>query len=346
VWGFLRNVFHYATLAWGVVAGIPGDVGRALDHIFRFAASVHTLVDHLVSSVLRAAHAAILNVFSASMGLFSDIINALYRIDPFIRHKYVIPLVAWVNARIWALRNWTAARLTALALYVVSLYRKSLAYTQHMVGVERKQRIADVRAARTYALRLVAAAHAAIELEAVHGYRDGNSQRLTAIQKLTDEIAQRNPLIRALVKDFVTLLIDALGAENPLERIALQFLLREVINKLGVDRVAGDLLGRIAGPLIADPRPKNLHDVVKDLAQRVSGMENQWSDFMTDGGPEVEQAGKQWKSYTSAITDASLLAFFGAAVVDPHTWAADVAGTVGAVVNGTIDGVADLIRGV
>ena len=188
------------------------------------------------------------------------------------------------------------------------------------------------------------AALAEVQTEAATGYADGSTQRVSVITKITDELATRNPVIRGLVSDLVTVLLDLIGTENPLARIAIGLLLKEVIGKLGVDRVAGDLLGTLLGPLIADPRPRNLHDVTRDLARRVSALEGQWARYMEDGGPELDQAGREWKRYTSLATDAALLGFAALAVADPDRWASSVADTLGVAVNDTALGIAHLIR--
>ena len=193
-------------------------------------------------------------------------------------------------------------------------------------------------------LKAVAACLATVQTEAASGYKAGNRQRVSAITRITDDLASRNPVLRDLLSRTVTALLDLLAIDDPLLRLALSVLLKQVISRLGVDRVAGDLLASLIGPLAAGRDPRNLHDVADDLAARVSALEGAWARYMADGGPELDQAGRQWKELASWEMDAALLAFFGLAVADPGAWARDVADTAGTLADDTIRAVSGLIR--
>lgn len=342
--GWFRGLLHYASLAWNAIFGAARDIESALIHLWNFTASVHTLLDHLFSRVARDMLSGYLQLVITLLHGIEDLGNAVWRIWPWLFRNHINPLRLWMLDRIRALRTWTAAQIRSLRALEFSLYYQSLRYALRLVTAERTQRIKDVMAARAYALQLVKAALSTVQQQAATGYADGNRQRVSAITKITDDLVNRNPAIRGLVGDFVRVLIDVIGTENPVERAVLQFLLTRVIDRLGVDRVAGDLLGKLIGPLAGNPHPKTLHDVVMNLAQRVSAIEEREADFMASGGPEIEQAGREWKAYTGLAVDAALLAFFGDAVADPAGWASMVAGTLGVAVDDSVASVAALIR--
>lgn len=341
---FFRTLLHYAQDAWNFITGLPGDVSSAILAVWHFVASVQNMLTHIAARVIKP-------LLEGYLGLYADIIRALEdlldndsRIGPWIYATWIYPLWRAVLARIASLRAWVQRQLNILRALVFRLYLASLQYTNREVSLERKYRLDDIRMARNYSLRLVNAALAEVQREAATGYKAGNKQRVSTVQKITDDIATRNPVIKALVSDFVKLLIDFLGASNPVERIVLQLALTKIVNHLGVDKVAGNLLQALVGPLIGNPDPRNLHDVCANLAQRVSAIEGRWADYMDNGGPEQEQQGRQLKSLTSVVTDVALLGFFGLMATEPNAWATGVADTIGTVVNDSAAAAAAVIR--
>lgn len=342
--GFLNTVLGWARNAWNLIAGIPGDIGNALNHLWNFIGSLHTLVDHLFSVVSAGFDAANLGWLLWGVKSFEALVDAVQRIDGWMKRHHFNPLWAYINRRLAILKAWISFWYTRLWLLELQLYAKARAYAFQLTAAERSQRIQADKLEHAEMLKAVAQALATVQQEAASGYKAGNAQRVSVITRITDALATRNPLVKTLVSDLVRVLLDVIATENPLERAALGFLLTQVINRLGVDRVAGELLGALIGPLAANPNPGNLHDVADDLAKRVSAMEAQWAQYMTDGGPQLDQAGRDWKSLTSLGTDAALLAFFAAAVAAPDAWARDVARVAGPVVNGTIEGTVNLIR--
>lgn len=342
--GFLNTVINLAKSAWNIIAGIPSDVGNAIREVWKFIGSVHSLLSHLFGTINLALHMANLSWLLWGFYTTEAIWHALQRVSVWIRRHWLLPLWSAVLRRIAALKAWTAFWLTREYFLMLSLFAQAKAYAYRLVALERQQRIAAVNAEHAAMLRAVAQCLATVQAEAASGYKAGNTQRASVIAKIADDLANRNPVIRALVKDLVTGLLDLLAVDNPLLRLALSVVLREIIGRLGVDRVAGDLLGALMAPLLGNPNPGNLHDVTDDLARRVSALEAQWARYMTDGGPELDQAGRQYKSIASAGAQLALLAFFGLAVAAPDAWARDVADTAGTLVSDTIDGVSTLIR--
>lgn len=341
---FFRTVLHYAQVAWSVIAGIPSDVGNALSAVYKFIGAEHALWSRLFAVIGRALHAAHIDLASELLAAIGSLTLALLRVKGWIWHMFIAPVRSFLLGRIAALQRWTKGQLNLVYLRMLSLYFLALSYTDKRVSAERKDRIADVTAARAYALKLVKAAVSAIETEAQAGYRSGNSARMNTVTRITDDLVNRNPALRSIVSDLITALLDLLGTENPLLRAAVQFLLGQVISRLGVDRVTGELLRTLLGPVLGDPRPGNLHDVIEDLSKRTCALEDQWAKYYADGGAELHQAGGDYKSYASLAVNAALLGLFAGAVADPAGWATAVASTVGATVNGAAADVAAIIR--
>jgi hypothetical protein len=193
-------------------------------------------------------------------------------------------------------------------------------------------------------VRLVKAALATVDREASDGYNSQTKAREGVIAKLADDLALRNPVMKAAVKDLITLMIDAIEIDNPVIRFALAKVLQEVIGKLGIDKVAGQLMQTLINDLTGHGKPSTLEEVSADTARRIGALEDQWADFMVKGGPEIQQAGEQWKAYGSLAIDAAVGYFFYLAATNPAAWARDVNDTAGTVVNVTAEAVVDIIR--
>lgn len=342
--GFLRNLLNYAGDAWRFLAGIPGDIGSALARVWKFVASVAALLDHLISTVIKDVINAVASWVFWELQAIIELSSAVWRVAGWVIAKLINPLRAQVVAWINAVYAWARKQFAAQLALIIRLYEASLAYTRQLVAAEHAAMLKAVAAEHAAMLAAVAALHAAIEAEAAGGYNAGRRARAGVAAKLLDELAVRNPVLRALTGRLVTLIIDLAAIDNPLARLAAAVLIRQLVNRLGVDRVIGDLAARILGPFTGHARPKGLADVMGDIDGRLTALEDQAADFQLHGGPEVEQAGGEWKAITGIGTDAALLAFFALAVADPQQWARAVAGTAGAAVSDTIGSAAALIR--
>lgn len=341
---FWRTVLRYAGIAWNDVTAGVADVAKAFDSVWRFIGSLTSLVSHLYARTLKGLLAAYLYIISDMVNVITGQSAAIDRVRGWIYKYDIVPLRGFLLAVILALAKRTEQQLAALKALEFRLYFLSLTYTQQQVTIERKARIADVNAARAYAAKLVSALHASLETEASAAYNEHTKDRLSVISKIIDEIANRNPVVRKLTGEFITLLLDFTETENPVLRLALKLLLPKIIGNLGIDKPLGDLLSAMFGSVAGTPKARTIGDAVGDLAGRVSALEGQWAAFMANGGPEIEQAGEQWKGLTSLTTSAALLGFFGLAVADPSGWATAVADTVGVAVNDSAAAAASLIR--
>lgn len=254
-----------------------------------------------------------------------------------LTYGLVWPLVLDLRRRIraqWARTNKLVGEAIAFAVGVARVY----------VNQERAQRRREVHRAVAELTQRIRHLHQTIEREAASGYRTGISGRIGTASFLARIIENNNPLVRGIVSRIVAGLLDLLAVDNPVARLALGFLVKHLIDRLGVDKVAGRLLGDLLGPLAGRPRPHDLHDVIADISDRLGAIEAWEAQFMADGGPEILQAGQQWKAIAGPAGDVALLGILGLAVTHPDAFARDVTGALGVVVHDTIGAVHKLLK--
>jgi uncharacterized protein YukE len=255
---------------------------------------------------------------------------------------------AWLQRLIRKYRAQEAAQRTQADNRLYRLIWRLFAILQNMirarVAAERSAREREVAAAERKAQLELRALHQVIEREAASAYRAAYSARLSMLQRLLDLVVTLNPEVRALAGRIAGGLLDLATIDDPLARVVIGFAIRELIDHLGIDSVIGQLIDDLAGPLLGDPRPAGLHAVIADIAARLAAVEGQWAGFMADGGPQVEQAGEDWKAISSLAGDAAIVAFAGLAVADPAAWATALSDTVGVVLNDAAAAIAALVR--
>jgi len=242
-------------------------------------------------------------------------------------------LRALIEQRYWQLRHLLVRDLTYLWHQTVLI-----------VSIEARRRQRAVQHAEAQARLEVKALHQLIERQAARAYVPSWNQHLSEAARVADLVAVYNPALRGLVSDVTQGLLDLAAVDDPVARLALGFVIKHIIDRLGIDHVVGDLLQRLAAPILGQPKPRDLGMVIKDLGDRLGALESQWADFMKHGGPEVEQAGDEWRDLASPLVNVSLLALFGLAYADPSAWARDVSGTVGKLVSDTLLAAAGLIK--
>lgn len=340
---FLKTVASWAGKVLGFVAGIPGDIGAAISSVYHYVTSVHNLFSWIVGSpvVQFALHTAeSLDVFRLEINAVHDL---LARLDGWLWNHRIRPVRDQLAAAIARLRAWAVAQLAALRFLVIKLYDDAIAFADRLVTAERAARVKADQAEAAARVRGDKATLATVQQQAASGYNTGLHDRGGIVNKLLDGLANRQPEIRGLVSTLVKGIIDLEEIDNPVARLLLGRVITEVIDKLGVDQVAGQLAGRLLGPLLDHGRASDLYEVERDVSDRLGALEAQWADFMADGGPEVEQAGREWRDLTGVAQSAALLGFFALAVTDPAAWATGVADTVGTAGNAALGGIVDLI---
>lgn len=334
--GFLTDLRNWASDAFRAIFGGVSDLAGALTKLWHYITSVHNLLAWVQGVPVLSDIVNLVNFAGTVWRAYASFYRALVRIPVWILAHLIMPWVRYLQGLIAKLAAKEAADVRMLIADIIEALRVAEAYTDRQVGVERADRIRDVNAARAYALALVTALHQAVEREASSGYLEDYAKRLGLIGKITDDLAAHSPVIRQLTGVFIRGVLDLAAVDDPLIRFTLGALLTQIVNRLGVDRAAGDLLGSLLGPLIGRGRPQNLHDVMHDIDDRLSALEGNWAEFMRDGGPEVEQAGTDWKDLTSPLTDAALLGFFALIVTDPRGAATATTDTIGTVIRDTI----------
>jgi hypothetical protein len=336
-------MLHYAQSAWSIVANPGEDIATALQALWKFIGSVHILLAHIFAVVDRAVHSRHLTLSGLLLALAGDLLDALVRLKDWIWSHQVNPVRAHLSDRIGKLRRWTAAMLALEQRYAVSLYFLSLHYAWRQFTVERKARLAEVKAARAYSVKLTKAALATVQREAADGYNADRGQRESLIVRIADEIVNRNPELKGIVGDLVKFLIDALEIDDPLIRVLLNGVLIKVVDSLGIDKIMGNLLSDLIRQVTHGGKPATLQHVIADIAGRLDTLEAQQAQFMEHGGPEVEQAGDLWKSLRTIGFDIAIVGFFAQAATAPQAWATEVADTVGVVVGDTVSAVTSLL---
>lgn len=265
--------------------------------------------------------------------------NALYRLIGWNQQNVITPQLSPIRFIIVRIQATVKAAITSLRVWVTGQLRGLRAWVMALIRHERRaRRRADARVEHL-ARQLARHSLATVQREAASAYRAATPAQTSEIQRLAADLVARDPLVRDLVGRLVSGAIDLAEVDDPLLRIALGFVMKEVINRLGIEKPAGELLNSLLSSILGNGPPKNLHAVILAICQRLTAVEGQWTTFMADGGPEILQAGEEWAKLTSLTVDAGLLAFFGGMVADPTGWARDVSDVAGPVVGGAIDGI-------
>ena len=156
----------------------------------------------------------------------------------------------------------------------------------------------------------------------------------------------RNPELRDMVGVAIKAILDLVSVDDPLARIALGFVIRDLIDKLGVDKLVGNLIQDLLAPILGEPKPRNLHAVIADMGQRLVAAESFEETFTADGGSEVEQAGRLWRDITQPAAAAAIVAFTATAIVNPDGWAKTITAIAGTPANDLVTATANLFKGV
>jgi hypothetical protein len=304
----------------GVANGVSDELGDTILSGFK------TVLQHLQ------------NLVSVVENYYKAISRIIFWVDILVYHI----VKGWIDRE----RKQRIASDSALKRYLIGLIYITTQYVlvtcMRAINAERKHRERAVGSAEARAKREVKALHGVIEREAASAYRVTNDARASLIVKLLDFAADRAPEIKAITKDIAGGILDLLEVDDPILRLGLGFLIKQVIDRLGIDKGVGALISDLIDPIIGDHKPTDLHGVVLDMTKRIGALEGQFATFFQDGGAQVEQAGDDWKNITSIEGQTAIAAFTTQAVLAPATWAAEIADTVGAAANALADAAATL----
>lgn len=163
---------------------------------------------------------------------------------------------------------------------------------------------------------------------AAAGYNSVRPQQASIVQKIVDDLATDNPVVKDLVGKLASLVLDLAAVDDPIARLAAQLLITQVIDRLGVDKLAGQLLGQLGGAFLGMGQPAGLQDVTRQIAQRLNAGEAQWQQFYANGGDDIEQLGSEMRESANPLFTAGMVAYFAGAVADPAGTAAVTADVV------------------
>lgn len=330
--------------AWGAITAIRQDPQAAMTALAQYVDAVQVALDDTVVSGLRPTTLSLAEFAGAVFTVVRSLRDAVNRTAGWVWLYMIVPVWHGLDIKINTLNAQTAVKIADTRAFAYTLYLDAVRVATTLNRDERNARIADVNLARAQAQALTQALHQAIEHEAASGYAAGKGDRSGPLSALVADLHARG-LINAVVN---TLLVRAISVllttGDPALEAAVTRVISAVIKKSGLGSDLGNYLYGLIIPGQGGPEPKDLPSVVSDISHRLGAIEDWITGFMLDGGPEVKDAGRQWKTITSLTVDAALLAFFGQAVAAPEAWAREVSDTVGTVANDAASGIVALLH--
>lgn len=157
-----------------------------------------------------------------------------------------------------------------------------------------------------------------IDQRAASGYDPTLRGRASVLQKLLDTAAAHDPLVAGLVSNLAKFIIDLAGVEDPVLRIAAQLILKQVIDRLGLNTALQAMLSDLVGGVLGGGDPKTLTTIMGDIGNRLDALESGQAE-LSPLAPEADQLHEMG----TLIFDAALLGYLGAAVGDPVATAND-----------------------
>jgi hypothetical protein len=167
---------------------------------------------------------------------------------------------------------------------------------------------------------------ATIDQRAANGYDPTLRARGNLLQKLLDTVIAHDPAVSSLVGNLATFVIDLAGVEDPILRIAAQLVLKQVIDRLGLDSALKAILNDLVGGILGGGQPNTVQSIMADIGNRLDALEEGQAE-LSPLAPEADNLHEMG----TLIFDASLLAYFAAAVTDPVATANDTIDVLGAV---------------
>lgn len=270
--------------------------------------------------------------------------NAINRYMGWVQDNPIASLKTWVQRQLAGLQT----QILRLGIYLTGQIQLTAALLQRRfdtaIKAEQRARVRGDRRDRTFTRRQVRALNAAINHEAASSYRAGFNERLHGITAIIGYLAAHNDISGRVIGDAVNGVLDLASVDDPLARLALGFIMRHIVDKLGVDKLAGDAVQELLGPLLGAPRPTGLASVITDISDRLGALEGTWGQFWANGGSDIEQAGREWSALTAPLTDVALIAWLGQAVVDPTAWAREITDVTAPVLTAAKDAFTTILR--
>lgn len=338
-----RSIAHFGSGLWQGLLNLPGNVKNAATGLWHFTNQVAQGFDYVLSHPLESLSGTVQIIGDLLTGNLRAANQMAGRIEGFVHSTVPQVTRAWVMRLYRQLAAALDATEAQLARLIATTRAAAETYARHQVRLEVRARQRAITAEHGQMMAQVRAALQTVQREAASAYDGHLPGRLDAIDRLAGLLAGRQPELAGLLRLVSRGVLDLLGVEDPLARLALGFVIRRLADNAAIDRPIAALIGELAGPLLGDPRPRDLHGVIADIALRLDALEGWQQTFMADGGPEILQAGQGWASITSLTADSALLAFFGLMTADPAAWAASITDTVAAPVNDAMIAISGLI---
>lgn len=340
VWGTVEG---WARSVWNGITSTGESIADGLEALWHFVQSVYASCGWLLTGLISPGILILTTELKALFSLHQELRDALDRIAWWVDTYMIAPVRSDLLYRIANLELLMLAKFAYLTNLVLVLHLVEERHTDLLVGQERQARIADIASARAYTRALTTQLHQAIEQEAVAGYKAGQGVRTTLVQQLAQDLNVRGLLDTVTTRLLVGAIDAVMTIEDPALSAVANRIITTIIKKTGLGPALADLISKLITPGAGGAAPKDLTGVVADITHRLGVIEDWISAFMLDGGPEIEDAGKQWKTINSLVVDAALLAFFTQAVASPDVWATEVSDTVGTLANDTIGRIINLI---
>jgi hypothetical protein len=157
-----------------------------------------------------------------------------------------------------------------------------------------------------------------IDQRAAAGYDPTLAGRASLLTKLLDTVVAHEPLVANLVSDLAKFLVELAGIEDPIVRIAAQLVLKQVIDRLGLDTALHAMLSDLVGGILGGGQPKTVTDIMADIGKRLSALEEGQAE-LAPLAPEADQL----HELGTLLFDAGLLAYVAAATIAPVATADD-----------------------
>lgn len=341
--GVFSSITKWAKDVWNTFGQVGGTIETVLQSLWQFVGSIYSGLGWIVQFLVMPGYFIVAKELQALFNLHQDLRNALDRVAWWVDTYLIGPLRSDLLFRIVQLELVVMAKFAYLTNLVYILHVIDQSYTDTMVAAERNARVADIKSARAYALALTNQLHQTIESEAVAGYKAGQGIRTSLLEQLADDLNVRG-LLDTVTTDLLIKSIDVvMTIDDPALLAVANKIVKQIIAKSGLGAQIGDLIYGLIVPGAGGAAPKNLTGVISDITHRLGVIEDWISNFMLDGGPEIEAVGKQLKTINSLPVDVALLAFVVQAVTSPNTWATEVSDTLGTLANDTIGRIINLI---
>jgi hypothetical protein len=157
-----------------------------------------------------------------------------------------------------------------------------------------------------------------IDNRAAAGYDPTLRARGTALQKLLDTVVAHDPAVAGLVSNLAKFLVDLAGIDDPILKIAAQLVLKQVIDRLGLNSALHAMLSDLVGSILGGGQPKTLQAIMGDIGNRLDSLESNQSE-LAPLAPEADNLHEMG----TLIFDAALLGYLAAAVAAPQATADD-----------------------